>query len=299
MPALGIRSLISAIAWSTALGLRAVAADEPGVEVEVEGQTVLIAPASLSSSGGRSSQSYGQLDLSFPLAGAENWGLGADLIGTRYQYRFHNFEDFLPGTGAPLTSATDVSFEPTLLLMPSATSTWVLGGSIEQSGASGAHLKDSLLLSGSAGWIWKKNRNLQIGLGLQVYQEFPHSRHLMPFPLIEWKYGPWALTALDGETGLLSYTLTKHTTVFAQLEFQSRDVRLSPGSTIASGILHYEAFPAVLGIRFKLKSHLTLSLSSGIVLGQQLEFHDKNRRLLQVSARKYPARVGLGIDWAL
>lgn len=299
MPAPGIRSLISAIAWSTALCSNAVAAEEPSAGVEVEGETVLITPASLSSSGGRSSQTYGQLDLSFPLAGAENWGLGADLIGTSYQYRFRNFGDFLPGTGTPLTAAADLSFEPTLLLMPSATSTWVLGGSIERSGASGAHLKDSLLLSGSAGWIWKKNKNLQIGVGLQVYQEFPHSRHLLPFPLIEWNYGPWTLTALDGETGQLSYALTHQTTVFARLEFQSREVRLSSGSTIASGILHYEAFPAVLGIRFKLKSHFTLSLSSGIVLGQQLEFCDKNRRLLRVSDRKYPARVGLGIDWAL
>ena len=292
------RGLATLCLWMAGLGVcgtRAFAED-PAPEVEIDSQARLVSRANLNGNGAAVSQASIAIDASLPVAGSHQWGLGVDLIEERRRFLFDHFEQFIP-CATPLKIANDLSVQPTLAVMPDERWTWLLQGNFEYAGAVGAKFSDAVLTSYSIAAIYKNTDSCRLGFGFQLRQRFPAHRYLMPFPLIDWHFGHWALTSLDGETGRLAYSIGRWTDIYAQIEFRSYDVRMAPDSPLAAGVLHYDAFPAVLGVRIKVNKHFILSVSSGLALAQQLRFEDQHGRFLQESNRPSPYCGGMEADW--
>lgn len=273
-----------------------LAAEEAVPPVEIDTTARIIADAPLGPDQAGVAQRSGTVDFFTPVAGSERCGLGLDLIAEECIFHFRDFSDFLPGQPAPLSHAEVVTLQPTLAV--AATSSWSLVAStqLQYAGSPGARFKDAFLSTGSVGAFYGK-KNLKIGLSLEVEQRLSGSALIVPFPIIDWHFlDRWHLTALDGQSGRLSYALSDDLSCFGQLEFQSQDIRLGRRSSIPSGILRYEAFPLFGGIQYKAAPHFVASLGGGASLAQRYRFEDKRGRLEGVSIQKSPFICILELD---
>ncbi len=302
MRTLFVRSTLPSKFCSTLLVLiallfvAAAKAEEMTAEIEIETQARFVANADLNAATARVSQWSCLLDLSLPVAGSKFFGLGADIIAEKTEFCFHHFDTFIAGAAMPLSQASRVDLQPTLALTPNDRWMWVESVTAEYSGASGAKFNDGLLLSSSTAGVYRYDKNLRIGLGIQVSQRMPHSVRILPFPIIDWHVDHWSLTALDGETGRLSYAVTTKTSFYGQLEFRTRDIRLAQSRSLPSAILHYEAFPLFLGIQRKVNQTLTISLFVGSALRQQYRFEDRDGHMLHESFKRSPLSGGVDVD---
>ncbi|HTQ31456.1 MAG TPA: DUF6268 family outer membrane beta-barrel protein [Opitutaceae bacterium] len=267
----------------------------PGPEVDVVVRSTT--EAKLDPAGAGISQWSGLVDFFTPVAGSSRAGAGLDVIAERRGFRFRDFGEFIPGRSPPLSQASLLTLQPTLTF--AAAPQWSLVGSalLQYAGAPQARFNDAVLLTGSIA-AYHREKNLKIGLGFEVEQRMGGSTLALPFPVIDWHISDrWLLTSLDGESGRLTYALTGEFSLFGQMEFQSQDIRLGRSSSIASGILRYEAFPLCGGLQYKPGRHLTASLAGGAALAQQYRFEDVHGRLLRSSGRHAPFTCVWEVDY--
>jgi hypothetical protein len=277
-------------------GALPLTAEEAQPEVALEYQIRFTAGSHLADGTDRVTQTSNLVDLFVPVAGSSAFGLGVDLVAERLNFRFQNFDGFLAGRAAPVAAASVVTLQPTLVLMPA--QPWSLVGSatLQYSAAESATFSKAILVSGAVASTWQYARNVKVGLGLNVSQRMNDSPSVVPFPVIDWRISDrWQLTALDGESGRLSGTITRSWRVFGQLEFQWRDIRLGRSSSIPSGILRYEAFPLFAGLEFKPTRHFAAEVFAGTTLAQRYRLADERGALLGASRHHTPMLVGLDL----
>lgn len=297
------RSLPRLLAGLAALaaggGAGCLRAQEDANDVEVEWQTRTTASADLATGGAKVAQWYSSVDLSLPVAGSRAYGLGVDVTAERQAFRFDDFGDFLPGRSAPLADATLLGLQPTLVLTP--TRQWSLIAVVlaQYAGADGASSGGAMLLGGSLAATYQFTPSLKLGLAVELDPRMKAAAEVYPVPLIDWRISDrWSLTSLDGETGRLAYVLGGAWSVFGQLEFQEQDIRLRRSSSIPSGILHYEEYPASLGLLWKPVPHLSVSLWGGEALDQSYQFKDQNGGILRTSSAHAPLIGTFDLDYS-
>ncbi len=279
-------------------GSRLWAENEAAPDFEVDAQNRFIADTHLASHGTEISQDLTSVDFSAPLAGSAAYGLGIDLIAERFAFGFRNFNRFLPGRAAPLSGATGLTAQPTVELTTVRDWAFIASGQVETLGANGAHLDDSALVSGSLAVAFSHSKTLKIGLGVEVDQRLSASPLILPFPIIDWKISDrWSVLSDDGQTGRLVYHLRGPFSLFAALEFDSRDVRLSRSSSLPSGIMRYEALPVSLGMQWKVNPSCTAAIAAGRAFAQQYRFEDRQGGLLRASDTRGPPLGSLELDF--
>jgi hypothetical protein len=273
------------------------AADDAGSGVEADFQSRFAANSDLASGGGTISQAYESLDLSLPVAGSEANGLGVEVIGQRLQFHFANFNRFLPGRAAPLSGASVVTLQPTVILTPARSWSLIGSGLVQEAGADHAASRDSTLWGGSVAAAYQASATLKLGVGIEVEQRMKASALVLPYPIIDWHISDrWSLASLDGETGRLAYACNGAWSIFGQLEFLSQDIRLRPSSSIPSGILRSESYPLSLGVQWKPRPRLAVSGWVGQALDASYQFEDRNGRLLRASGSHEPLVGTIDLD---
>ena len=291
------RALLGVLAVLAGCVSGARGADDTSAGLEADFQYRSTASASLAAGGGALSQSYGSLDLTVPLAGSNANGLDADLIAERLQFYFRNFGQFLPGRSSPLADASLFTLQPNLILTPAPQWSLLGSGLVQYAGADGASSSAATLWGGSAAAAYQASPGLKLGVGVELEQRMKASALVLPFPVIDWKISDrWSLTSLDGESGRLACALSGAWSLFGQLEFQSQDLRLRRSSSIASGIVRYEAYPLSLGVQWKPQPRLTVSLSAGAAVDQTYRFEDAHGRLLGAGAAHAPPIGTVEVD---
>ena len=292
-------SAVGLLAALTFCLLRPLAAEEAPPPVEVDFQARFTADSSLGPGAARISQSSNLVDFFAPVAGSSAFGLGVDLILERLDFHICNFDGFLPGRSSPLSAASMVTLQPTLVLMPSRSWSLIVSPMVQYAGANGADSHDSILMSGSLAATWQFAAEKKLGLGFDVSQRLGGSAAVFPFPVIDWHFSErWSLLSIDGESGRLSCVLTRAWSVFGQLEFLWRDLRLSRSSSIPSGILRYEAFPLSVGLQYKPNRHFTAAVMGGAALSQQYRFVDEHGEPLGTSGNHSPMIATFALNYA-
>lgn len=260
---------------------------EAEVEVDLHGLTVAARP--LAAGAGQMSRSSTGVDLSVPLAGTPQLGVGLDLGYEIDRFHFSDFSSFLSGDASPLSRAFDFYLQPSFLVTPSERWTFVISPQIEYSGAEHTRLKDARLWSGSVGVFYQSIAGFKLGLGLNLAEQMNGSPLVLPFPIIDWELNDhWKLSALDGESGRLAYRASARFSLYGEVRFKSRDIRLATHSSIPSGILRTEEYPTFLGFEYRFFQHALIRAALGKAWAQTIRFEDHGGRLLRRSDSRAP-----------
>ena len=282
-PTLVVRTALIAFAASTSV-FAEDDAPSPPVITSLTGR--YIAESSLGG-GAKATSATGGLGIHFPVFRSGDFQLSQGVSYEREQTDFTGFGNFLPVNAAPYKGANDVKLSPDLSYKWSDELTFRTAFSAEYSGADSARFSDSISFGGYVMGNYKVSDPLTVGFGFAITERLARSSRYLPIIGVDWQISEnWHLSNLSGPNIRLSYLWNSSLTLFAQGEYEYRDIRLKDSASIPSGVVRYRSFPLSLGLAWKISEQLTADLFGGAAIAQQFDFARQDGGSLRKSDEK-------------
>lgn len=153
---------------------------------------------------------------------------------------------------------------------------WWWYGGVEASwaGEDSENLGDGFIGRGELGAIYTVNKNLRLGVVVVVRSQIEDDVIAYPLPILHWQIDDrWLLAT--GHDGLrLSYEAWEDWTLFASLDWETREYRLSDTGPIPDGVMRDDRIPVVFGARWQPGEHFEIEATVGAMAWSQYDFLD-------------------------
>lgn len=238
-------------------------------------------------SGAKATSATGGLDIHFPLATFGDFELSQGVSYQREQTDFSGFDTFLPVKASPYKGANEVKLTPGLAYKWSDELRLRTGFSAEYSGADSARFGDSITFGGYVMGAYKLSNELTVGAGFAIFERLARATRYLPIAGLDWRINEnWHLSSLNGPNLRLSYLWNSGLTLFAQGEFEYRDIRLKDTASLPNGVVRYRSFPLSLGAEWNITDRLSADLFGGAAIAQQYDFTRQDGGSLRKSDEK-------------
>jgi len=213
------------------------------------------------------------LEVGFDLGERRNLsvGLGAE----RSWYDFKNATDLVAG-GDPFGRVTDTELYVRYNAPLNDTTSWFALAAIGIAAEDGADISDSLIYSGSLGFVTKASDNFSWGLGVLVRSQLEDDALIIPIPQIRWAINDrWTLESQ--RAGIrLDYAHSDRLSYGLQGEYASRSYRLRDDGPLPDGMATDRRVPVSFYANYKATDSITIGASVGASFFGEIELLDDN-----------------------
>jgi len=157
----------------------------------------------------------------------------------------------------------------------------VFGGLILGAGGEpDADVGDSLMYGGFAGFNYQLAKGVSVGTGVGFTTQLEDDAIILPLLNLTWAISDNLTLEANGLSAKLSYKVDDAWTVFAEGSYEFRQYRLADDAAIASGVFSDEWVPLGVGVSYTPADNITVSVSGGAIVWQQVEFFDDDENSL-------------------
>ena len=148
----------------------------------------------------------------------------------------------------------------------------------------GAEISTSDSAGGIAGFGYRPNDRLSLGLAVGVFSRIEDDAAILPVPIVDWRFADdWALhigfkeVAANGGVGAdISYRLNERWELSGGVQFQQRRFRLSDNGSIPDGIGRDRSASVFFEARWEPSSNFALEGLIGVAAGGEYRIEDEN-----------------------
>ncbi|MBM4107999.1 MAG: porin family protein [Phycisphaerae bacterium] len=231
-------------------------------------------------------------DVGFSIAVAEHRWVDLGIFYERSWYQFDGVSGFGEGVTEPWDDVQSLRLSLGYRVGFNATWSYSVAGFVDSSAEDGAEFGDSLTFGGLAGFGYKVNDNLELGLGLLVASRLEDDPWIIPLPRVDWKLGEKVRLRLGGARagGALAWEFSDALTLALEASYRSREFRLEEMNPAApEGVGRDRQVPVGLALTWKACPNASIGVRAGYVLWQEYEVLDRaGNRLVEKDADAGP-----------